>query len=193
MKTRFKHFLFQASGVLSLIFLALFPANAPAQVSDTINIFYYTLPGQATYYIQNNISTSNTILTSYEVISPHTNFETFYSQTNGTFNESLVNITQFDDLITEITNGNWTFITDVGSRAEKTYFFHITATGFTSNAMPQFQITNPTPGEANVNSNLTFTWIGGPTNYTTLDVNAYNDDYNQFESFDPPVAELDPR
>ena len=86
--------------------MAFFSANAPAQTSISLNLNYNTFPAANSYYIQVPITTSNTILTSYEVDSPNTNFQSTFDPTNGQVNSTFNNITRFDDLMAEVTNGN---------------------------------------------------------------------------------------
>ncbi len=47
--------------------------------------------------------------------------------------------------------------------------------------MPQFQITNPMPGQTDVSSNIVFAWDNNPTNYTYLSVYTYNGDFSYFQ------------
>jgi hypothetical protein len=167
---------------LAVLFILVFcPVTSPAQVSIGINIYYNTYPGESSYYIQVPMTNASPILTYDEIISPQTNFTvTLDSSGNNAFS-TYATITGFSDLANAMTNGNWLLITDVGAPSQQIYTFQVSFTGFTSNDMPGFQVTYPMPEEVITSTNVTFTWSGGPANYSDLWLYLHNTDYSYFQ------------
>jgi hypothetical protein len=181
MRNQTESFLSKTVRRMALIFLTFWPFTSPAQVSVSINIYYNTYPGESSYYIQAPITTTNAILTYDEVISPRTNFMASLDSNGVISSDTFATITRFSDLANAVTNGNWLFITDAGTSSQQTYSFQVTATDFTSNVMPGFQVTYPMPEEAVTSTNVTFTWANGPTFYTALGLTLHNTDYSFYE------------
>jgi len=181
MKHRIASFLSRTVCLAALFFLAFCPFTSPAQVSIGINIFYNTYPGESSYYIQVPMTNASPILTYDEIISPQTNFTaTLDSSGNNAFS-TYATITGFSDLANAMTNGNWLLITDVGAPSQQVYSFQVSFTGFTSNDMPGFQVTYPTPEEVINSTNVTFTWSGGPANYSGVSLYLHNTDYSYYQ------------
>ena len=181
MRHRIASFLSRTVCLAALFFLAFCPFTSPAQVSIGINIYYNTYPGESSYYIQVPMTNANPILTYDEVISPRTNFTATLDSSGNTGFSTYVTITQFSDLANAMTNGNWLLITDVGAPSQQIYSFQVAFTGLTSNDMPGFQVTYPMPEEVITSPNVTFTWSGGPANYSQLWLYLHNTDYSYFQ------------
>ncbi len=91
----------------------------------------------------------------------------------------------FSALTQEITNGQWTFIQNVGATNQHTYHFTISASNFTSNGFSFPVITYPLDGDTNVPQTPTIQWTG-PANWSALSVFLFNDDFSLTRLAGPP-------
>lgn len=88
----------------------------------------------------------------------------------------------FNSVMDQITNGNWTVIF-TNTTITNVYTFTLTAAGVTSNDLPATIITYPTNNALDVPNRPTLTWIG-PGDWVVPPSNTYLADYD-FSFFDP--------
>jgi len=164
---------------LSAGVLCLTPA-ARSELSLNLDLYksFYPPSGQTNWYAWASLNTTNTIATYYQLYSTHSNILDSISA-GGTTSTSYFN--DFNSLLAEITNGNWTLVLNVGDPSQQTYTFHVTASGLSDSTFPAFQITNPAYHEHIADAGLTYTW-SGPTNWPNLYVNVHDDQYNFYQA-----------
>ena len=163
--------------------LGIFAAPAArAGLSLEMNVIRYHQFG---YYFSPNFGTNTTAPSvpfgDYYLTSsgyPTNGSSAFYHYDTNGFNQiggGSYGYVDFDGMMHELTNGNWSiFVTN--SVTTNVYYFNVIA-NIVSNDLPYVNITFPADGSVNVTNQPTFTWQG-PTNYN--DLVAYSFDSSPF-------------
>mgnify|MGYP000604459598 CR=1 FL=1 len=123
------------------------------------NAFYYAFP-----YISYALPVP---ITEHEVESPNGLF------TGSTSGSGSASQTSLAAVINEIQAGPWRLYLNRGDASERLLTFTVSVTGLTTNVLPGTTLFHPLNGATNVATNAVFHWQG-PTNFSSLFVNAYH-------------------
>jgi hypothetical protein len=117
----------------------------------------------------NSVTPAATGTTTNVILSPTGKF---HGEINASGNKPFaIDLFSFDQLLNEITNGQWTLYINKGMLNERQFHFTASVNGFTSNLLAAVKIITPTNGATGIPTNSPFIWTVGPTNFGTLDVN----------------------
>jgi len=169
--------------ILVVIFISSLANRAQAGLNMQMNVFRYHQFG---YFFFPNVSTNGVLDLPYGTYC----FTSYSWPTNGSMGLYQFDSTGFnalptpgdagygnyDDMVHQLTNGTW-FLYVTNTLTTNVYTFTVTA-NITSNDLPYVDITYPADGTTGVPNNATFTWQGGPTDYSDLFVSeGFNGDF----------------
>jgi hypothetical protein len=125
------------------------------------NTYYYAFPFISYAY--------PSPVTQHEVESPNGLF-TGSTSGGGSFSQ-----TSLAAVLNELQAGPWKLYLNRGDASERLLTFTVNASGLTTNELPGTTLFHPLDGATNVATNAMFHWQG-PTNFSSLFVNAYHRD-----------------